>query len=244
MVLLTQSQSFTLAKSAGFTDKDAEVAAAISLAETLTYQAGVQYADFSKVGDLSLVDKTWGPSYGGWQIRSLLADTGKNTIRDALRLDEPNWNAKAAYEIWKEGTFKRWSTYTSGAYLGYMQHAKYNPQPSIPKGSYLVTGGDSLTLIAQAGRNGQKNYPWLLIAKINNIPDPGYTIFPGQVILLPDWPYMVQSGDSLTKIATNYAKVTFMRIADYNGLYDPNKLSVGQRLWIPRYTSWDGKTLV
>jgi hypothetical protein len=218
--------------------------AAIALAETLTYQQGVQYADFGKVGDLTLVNATWGPSYGGWQVRSLIADQGKGTLRDATRLPEPNWNALAARQIYRDQGFPAWSTYTSGAYQGYMQDAKFNPPPSIPKGCYLVTGGDALSLIAKQARNGQKDYPWQLLAKINNIPQPGYTIFPGQVLLLPDWLYKVQSADTLSGIAAKYATVTWQRIADYNKLSNPDQLAVGQPLWIPRYTSWDGTTLL
>lgn len=246
MVLLTKAQTFTLARDAGFDDKNAEIAAAIALAESLTYQAGVQYADFGRVGDQTLVDKTWGCSYGGWQVRALNADQGRGTFRDAVRLPEPAWNAFAAYTIWRQagGSFKPWSTYVGGAYLGYMQGAKYNPQPAIPPGCYLVTGGDSLSLISQADTNSQKDYSWRLIAAVNSIPAPSYTIFPGQVLKLPDWSYKVQSGDNLIKIAATYSNVTWQRIAEYNQLSDPNRLSIDQRLWIPRYTSWDGKTLV
>lgn len=239
--LKTQAQVFTLAKGAGFDDKNAEIAAAIAMAETLTYSAGVQYADFGKVGDISLMDATWGASYGGWQIRSLKAKTGTGDIRDALRLTDSAFNAKAAFAIYQQAgnKFTPWSTFTSGAYLGYMQAPKYNPKPSIPAGSYLVTGGDTLSGIAK--KTGFSS--WQLIAAINNLRYP-YTIYPGQVILLPDFPYTVKSGDTLSGIASTYAEVTVQRIAEYNSITDPNKLSVGQALKIPRYTSWDGKTLV
>jgi nucleoid-associated protein YgaU len=238
--LKTQADVQVLALANGFTDAQAEIAAAIAMAETLTYKDGKQYADFDKVGDLSLVDAKWGPSYGGWQIRSLKTQSGTGQYRDGTRLPEPSFNAKSAFQIFKEAgsKFTPWSTFTSGAYLGYMQHAKLNPIPQIPAGSYMVTGGDTLSTIGR--RTG---FEWQLIAAINSIKSP-YTIFPGQVILLPDWPYRVQAGDTLSSIATKYSEVTWQRIAEYNQLADPNKLSVGQTLKIPRYTSWDGKTLV
>lgn len=241
--LIQQPGCFKLAKAAGFSDKDAEVAAAIALAETLTFSAGTQYADFDKVGDISLVTAVWGPSYGGWQIRSQVAERGRGTIRDALWLPVPEHNALAAFSIFKGAGYKftPWSTFTSGAYLGYMQRAIYNDVPKIPAGSYLVTGGDTLSKIGIATK-----FPWQLIAAINRIPGSAYTIFPGQVILLPDWPYTVKSGDNLALITKTYSEVTLERMAEYNRptLPDPNKLSVGQVLKIPRYTSWDGKTLV
>lgn len=240
MNLKTQADCFNLAKSAGFDSQNAEIAAAIAMAEALTFKDGRQYSDFDMVGDLSLVDATWGPSYGGWQIRSLKAELNTGLHRDGARLPEPSFNAMSAYWVWKiaGSKFTPWSTFTSGAYLGFMQHAVYNPVPTIPPGAYLVTGGDTLSAIGT--RTG---FPWQLIAALNNIVSP-YTIFPGQVILLPDWPYRVVSGDTLSSIAKKYSSVTWQRIAEYNKLPDPNRLSIGQTLKIPRYTSWDGKVLV
>lgn len=238
--LRTQSQAFLLAKNAGFDNAGAEIAAAIAMAETLTYSGGVQYCDFDAVGDTSLVNSTWGPSYGAWQVRSLLIDYNTGRLRDATRLPDPTFNAKAAYTIYKNAgnSFTPWSTYTSGAYKGFMLKATYNPKPVLPPGSYMVTGGDTLS-----GIGSKTGYSWRLIAAINNLKSP-YTIYPGQVILLPDYPYKVVSGDTLSKIAETYSEVTWQRIAEYNLLENPNLLSIGQELDIPRYTSWDGVTLV
>jgi len=241
MNLKTQADAFDLAKAAGFTDQQAEVMAAIAIAETLTFKDGKQYADFDKVGDISIQDDKWGPSYGGWQVRSLKADLNTGRMFDASRLPEPSFNAKAAMARFKEagGKFTPWSTYTSGAYLGYMQKAKFNPIPQIPAGTYMVTGGDTLSTIGR--RTG---FEWQLVAALNNLRSP-YTIFPGQVILLPDWPYRVQAGDTLSGIASKSSEVSWQRIAEYNKatLPDPNKLSVGQTLKIPRFMAWDGKIL-
>ena len=238
--LRTQSQAFLLAKNAGFDNAAAEIAAAIAMAETLTYSGGVQYCDFDAIGDTTLVNATWGPSYGAWQVRSLLADYETGRLRDAARLPDPAFNAKAAYQIYKNAgnSFTPWSTYTSGAYKGFMLKATYNPKPVLPPGSYMVTGGDSLSVIGS-----KTGYSWRLIAAINNLKSP-YTIYPGQVILLPDFPYKVVSGDTLTSIAANMSEVTWQRIADYNNITHANCISVGQELKIPRYSSWDGVTLV
>src|SRR6478735_259984 len=175
MNLKTQADCFALAKSAGFDDKNAEIAAAIAMTEALTFTDGKQYSDFDMVGDLSLQDEKWGPSYGGWQVRSLKAESGTGSHRDGTRLPEPTFNAMAAYWVWKNagGKFTPWSTFTSGAYLGFMQKAVYNPVPTLPPGAYRITGGDTLSVIGS--RTG---FPWALIAAINHIKSP-YTIFPG-----------------------------------------------------------------
>jgi LysM repeat protein len=238
--LYTQKQTFDLAKMAGFDNVNAELAAAVAMSETLTFKDGKQYCNFDAIGDTTLVTATWGPSYGAWQIRSLIADEGTGRYRDATRLSEPLFNAKSAYTVWLNAgkSFSPWSTFTSGAYKGYLQAPVYNPKPVVPAGTYMVTGGDTLSGIGK-----KTGYSWTLIAAINNLVSP-YTIFPGQVIILPDWQYKVQSGDTLSKIATTYSEVTWQRIAEYNALVNPNILSVGQSLKIPRYTSWDGKTLI
>jgi LysM repeat protein len=237
MTLYTQAQVRSLAQSVGFTAAQAEIAAAIAMAESLTFKDGKQYADFSKVGDIALQNETYGPSYGAWQVRSLKAQWGTGLVRDGSRLPDPTFNAKSALAIFRSQGWNAWSTYTSGAYKGYMLDAVYNPKPVLPAGTYMVTGGDYLSKI---GAN--TGYDWKLIAAINNLKSP-YTIYPGQVLLLPDWLYTVKAGDNLTLIANKYAKVTWQRIAEYNKLANPNVLSIGQPLRIPRYTSWDGTTL-
>ena len=239
-VLYTQKQAQALIKSVGATDAESEIAAALAMAETNTFLNGVQYCNFSMIGDITLVNATWGPSYGGWQVRSLVADYGTGRVRDAKLLPDPLFNAKAALAIYRGAGNKwtPWSTFTSGAYKGFMLTAVYNPRPVIPAGTYMVSGGDTLGVIGT-----KTGYAWRLIAAINNLVSP-FTIFPGQIIVLPDWTYTVQSGDTLSKIATNYSEVTWQRIAEYNKLVNANSLSVGQKLKIPRYTSWDGVTLV
>lgn len=62
------------------------------------------------IGDTSLQNATWGPSYGLWQIRSLKADKGKGTHRDADRLPDPAHNAKAMASI--SGNGSNWQPWT------------------------------------------------------------------------------------------------------------------------------------
>lgn len=238
MTLMTQKQIFDLARSVGFTTAQAEIASAIAMAETLTYRNGIQYADFNKIGDVALANSTWGPSYGAWQIRSLRADYGTGRVRDASRLQDPVFNAKSALAIFKGSGWRAWSTYTNGSYQGYMLKAEHNEKPKLPPGSYMVTGGDTLSKIGSTTK-----YDWRLIAAINGLKSP-YIIFPGQVLLLPDFTYKVRAGDYLSKIALEQSSVTWQRIAEYNKLSNPNIINIGQELKIPRYMSWDGRTLI
>ncbi len=72
------------------------------------------------LGDVTLQSEKWGPSVGLWQIRSLRnynLYSGADALRDAVRLTDPYFNAKAAFAISKGGKdFSPWSTYTNGAF--------------------------------------------------------------------------------------------------------------------------------
>lgn len=104
-----------LAYDAGIrTQSDLQAAVAIALAES----AG----DPNAVGDVALQNATWGPSLGLWQIRSLKAETGKGTTRDANKLKDPKFNAKAMYEI--SGGGKNWGPWTTWP----LRAAAYMPQ--------------------------------------------------------------------------------------------------------------------
>ena len=57
----------------------------------------------------------------------------------------------------------------------------------------------------------------------------------------------MQKGDTLSKIAAKYG-TTYQKLASYNGIADPNKISVGQKIKIPgsgvkTYTVKKGDTL-
>jgi hypothetical protein len=76
-------------------------------------------------GDKNLVDAKWGESIGLFQIRSLKDWKKYNDPgRDASKLEDPNYNAKVAFEKSKGGTdWGGWTTYTSGAYKNYVNGA-------------------------------------------------------------------------------------------------------------------------
>lgn len=113
MSTLSPAQIFTLARNAGLSPSAAAIATAIALAES----GGRTDA----VGDVGLQDAKWGPSIGLWQIRSLRAEYGTGSPRDASRLKDPTFNAAAMVSIsGKGGNWKPWSTYTSGSYKRYV----------------------------------------------------------------------------------------------------------------------------
>jgi hypothetical protein len=73
------------------------------------------------MGDIGLQNGTWGPSVGLWQIRSLKAQYGTGGDRDASRLTDPAFNAKAMVSISGAGAnWRPWSTYTHGSYKKYL----------------------------------------------------------------------------------------------------------------------------
>ena len=112
--------------------------------------------------------------------------------------------------------------------------APITPNPSGQL-TYTVKPGDALSLI------GEKfGIPWQLIADANNIQGPAYSIFPGQVLIIPTQAvatagadfYFVQSGDTITSIAEQF-NITPTALADFNNIADWNTIQVGQRLAIP-----------
>lgn len=173
--LLTQEQVRLLAVDVGFGKKDARIASAIAMCEGAYSQNGKQYSNFDAIGDIDLQTDVWGPSYGGFQIRSLKADTGTGSIRDAERLLTPRFNVKAAKAIKKSLGWNAWSCYKSGQYKAYLQDLF----PAAP-GTYIVLAGDTLS-----GIGAKSGVQWTDLARFNNLHFP-YTIFIGQVILLTD----------------------------------------------------------
>lgn len=113
MSTLTAAQVYTLAKDAGLTPAAAAIATAIARAES-----GWRT---DAVGDTTIQTDKWGPSVGLWQIRSLKADQGTGRSRDATRLTDPAFNARAMVEISGAGAnWRPWSVFTSGAYRQYL----------------------------------------------------------------------------------------------------------------------------
>lgn len=98
---------------AGFAGQSLDIALGVSYAESSGY------AD--AVGDIALVDEKWGPSVGLFQIRSLRDPNAwgpTDRWRVAEKLRDPEYNAKAAFAISRQGTnFTAWTMYRNETYL-------------------------------------------------------------------------------------------------------------------------------
>jgi hypothetical protein len=112
---------------AGFTGTNLDIILGIAYAEsdgqacTKRFDVRSSYSD--AVGDLGLINATWGPSIGLTQIRSLrdpLSGNAADRWRVAEKLRDPLYNAQAAWVISKQGTdFSLWSTFVHNTYLPY-----------------------------------------------------------------------------------------------------------------------------
>lgn len=102
----------------GFSPDAATIMVAIAGAES-GYDDQIQ-------GDLGLQDANWGPSFGLFQIRTLKAETGSGSNRDITRLAGSDAEqARAAFQISGGGRdFTPWSTFTNGAYQGFLGGAQ------------------------------------------------------------------------------------------------------------------------
>lgn len=123
----------------------------VDLAARVAYNAGFRGDDLltitaiagaesnynpNAVGDTTITNATFGPSYGLWQVRSLNnhdpnASYAPDKYRDSTKLRDPAYNAKAAYEIYStakqrnpERRFQDWTVFQTGAYKSRIQEAK------------------------------------------------------------------------------------------------------------------------
>lgn len=72
-----------------------------------------------------------------------------------------------------------------------------------------------------------RNYPWTNVLRYSETSSSG-----GSGTSSGDTVYIVKSGDTLSGIAAKYG-TTYQALASYNGISNPNKISVGQKIKIP-----------
>ena len=105
-----------LAKAAGFSDRDAQIMAAIAMAES-----GGRSGAFN--GNAATGDK----SYGLWQVNMLGAMGPERRrqfgISNNAQLFDPATNANAARQVYQSQGFGAWSVYRSGAYRQFLPGA-------------------------------------------------------------------------------------------------------------------------
>ncbi len=118
--------------------------------------------------------------------------------------------------------------------------------PTSDGGTYIVRRGDTLSMIA-----ARFNTTVATLAQINNILNPNL-IYAGQTLRVPGLPsspppaatpvpsvpsqpliHIVQPGENLYRISLQY-NVRLDRLAQANGIWNPNLIFVGQRLVIPQ----------
>ena len=103
--------------------------------------------------------------------------------------------------------------------------------------TYTVQSGDTLSgIAAKFGTTTSQLVEW------NNIADPN-KIYVGQVLIVSksststtDTYYTVQSGDTLSGIASKYG-TTVQQLVEWNNISDPNKIYVGQVLIVGKSSS-------
>jgi hypothetical protein len=136
---LTPAQLYNLARDAGLNPTAAVVAAATALGES--------GGDPAAVGDVGLQTDKWGPSVGLWQIRSLKADHGTGRTRDATRLTDPAFNARAMATISGAGAnWRPWSVFTSGKYRQHLDAVTTaTGQPQHPRATPASGSGTANT---------------------------------------------------------------------------------------------------
>ena len=185
-------------------------------------------------------------------------------ISGASYNDRPHANLDvpmASLQSWyKAGGLKRcWDkvseTYGGPRFDGGEQEGGTSEGDGVPKagdGTYKVRPGDTLIDIAQAALGDGAR--WDEIAQLNGIKD-ARELAVGKVLKLPTGAatkkdsgnvgseavfrqrsHVIAPGDSLTKIALKYYGMGSLwgAIAKANGISDPAKLSVGQKLTIPQ----------
>lgn len=163
----------------------------------------------------------------GVSVTNATTQTNEGTAisKDDANATDPSANAKAALsKIKAESSLAN------------------NPLDVLQKGSSIVLRGavdsqaefDKAKSLA-ASVEGVTNVDTSGLQIIQNASKLNVTDDDGDVV------YTVQSGDTLSHIALHYygdaGKSSYMKIAEANGLDDPNKINVGQKLKIPGTTA-------
>jgi hypothetical protein len=139
MAKYTRDQIIELLRSAGVPEADIPTMVGIALAES--------NGNTDAQGDQKLANDKWGNSVGLFQIRSLRDPSkykGVDSLRDAAKLEDPVFNAKAAWAISKQGKdFTPWTTFNEGTYQKYMDGTSIPSRargPKVFKGKGKVLG--------------------------------------------------------------------------------------------------------
>lgn len=148
MATLSKAEIANLAKGAGFTGNDVNIAVGVALAES----GGNPRAHNPNPPD---------NSYGLWQINMLGSMGPDRRKRYGLKSNEdlfdPATNARVAYGIWKGSGWKAWTTYTSGKYkanlgtdvdttAGSTPETQSEPPSGLSIGDAIARGTNAISL--------------------------------------------------------------------------------------------------
>ena len=151
---------------------------------------------------------------------------------DTMAEEDPSAQAKAAYaKIRGESSLANnpLDVLQKGSTI--VLRGAVDSQAEFDKAKNLADGVAGVTDVDTSGLQIIQN-----ASKLNTTDDDG------------DIVYTVKSGDTLSHIALNYygdaGRSSYMKIAEANGLDDPNKIQVGQKLKIPGTTAGPDAQLV
>lgn len=165
-------------------------------------------------------------------------DTGEATTEDAPT-PEPGITATPVVTTTDDAVTS--DTTTEDTTAGDAAATTATGTPPTTEVNHTVQLGESLYRIGL-----QYGYSWTVLAQYNGITNPNY-VTPGQVIKIPaagtppptippgEQLYTVKRGDTLGMIAAAYG-VSWVQIAEANGVVNPNLIFPGQVLKIPSNT--------
>lgn len=207
--------------------------------EAKGYYVGIYASDISgfqdkmNIGELNAYDKwvarygstpKYVSSYGMWQSSSSGRINGYNG----------NLDTDVAYKDYPSIIKSNGLNGYAGGTVTPSPQPSPQPVPQPTETTYTVVAGDTLSGIASRyGTTYQE------LARINNIDNPNL-IYAGQVIKIPTSgtnstsnviTYTVKKGDTLSGIASRYG-TTYQKIAQDNGIANPNLIYAGQVLKI------------
>lgn len=207
--------------------------------EAKGYYVGIYASDISgfqdkmNIGELNAYDKwvarygstpKYVSSYGMWQSSSSGRINGYNG----------NLDTDVAYKDYPSIIKSNGLNGYAGGTVTPTPQPSPQPVPQPTETTYTVVAGDTLSGIASRyGTTYQE------LARINNIANPNL-IYVGQVIKIPTSgtnstsnviTYTVKKGDTLSGIASRYG-TTYQKIAQDNGIANPNLIYAGQVLKI------------
>lgn len=185
MSALTRTQLATLARNAGFTGKDVDVAVAVALAES----SGNPAKHNGKGED---------DSYGLWQI-NMLGSMGPDRrkrfgLKSNADLFDPATNARVAYGIWKDSKWQPWTTYTRGTYKEFLSgDDTATAQPTSSEDAGLFGIGAAVNSFGETFTKGFASFGAVIVAVA--------LLVLGVTILLRSQVVSVIPGGKLAKVA-------------------------------------------